>query len=70
MLTLAEVRTAEDHVVEILTTAGVPCAEWRLPRELGEHRGGPAITHDDLLDFHAVLDNRGWFDAVEAMVRG
>ena len=31
---MVEVRTAEDHVVEVLRSAGVACAEWQLPAEL------------------------------------
>jgi hypothetical protein len=66
---MAEVRTAEEHVVEVLRSAGVVCAEWQLPAELGERPIGPPLTHDDLLDFHELLATPDWFDAVRPLTR-
>jgi hypothetical protein len=31
--------------------------------------GGPALTHDDLLDLHAELDRDAWFDALADLER-
>jgi hypothetical protein len=42
---------------------------WRLPAELNETHVGPPLSPDDLLDFHLLLGEDGWFDEVEAMVR-
>jgi hypothetical protein len=43
---MVEVRTAEEHVVDVLLAAGVRCTEWHLPAELREPHRGPAICHD------------------------
>ena len=32
--------------------------------ELAEHHEGPPISHDDLLDFHALLQTDGWLDSL------
>jgi hypothetical protein len=42
---------------------------WRLPAELRETHGGPALQPDDLLDFHLHLQTDSWFEALEAEVR-
>ena len=42
-----------------------------MPAELSESRTGPAISHDDLLDFHALLDSdEAWMEAVVRMTDG
>jgi hypothetical protein len=64
---MIEVRTAESHVVDVLLAAGVPCAEWHLPAELTESRGGAPISHDDVLDFHELLTTPDWFVTLAAM---
>jgi hypothetical protein len=64
---MVEVRDAETHVVDILLAAGVDCTEWRLPAELHEPRSGAAITHDDVLDFHGMLEGADWFERLSAM---
>ena len=64
---MAEVRHAEDHVVEVLRSAGVTCAEWQLPAELAEAHSGPPLTHDDLLDFHEGLSAPDWFESLRAI---
>ncbi len=63
------VKDAAPHVVDLLTAAGADLTTWHLPAELGETRVGPAICHDDLLEFHAELADEGWFARVESMVR-
>ncbi|MBK6858303.1 MAG: hypothetical protein IPG97_17575 [Microthrixaceae bacterium] len=63
-------RDAEPRVVELLVTSGVRLVTWSLPAELSEaHYGGP-ITHDDLLDFHALLDTEDWMSQLEALTGG
>jgi hypothetical protein len=42
----------------------VSIVEWDLPAELFEPRSGELITHDDLIDFHRLLQSDDWFDAV------
>ena len=57
---MAVVKDAEPRVVELLVASGVDVAYWARPAELTEHRDGPAFTHDDLLDFHELLERDGW----------
>jgi hypothetical protein len=57
------IKQAEAHVVELLRSAGVRTQTWHLPAELVEPRaGGAPISHDDLLDFHALLEAEDWFE--------
>jgi hypothetical protein len=60
-------KPAEQRIVDLLVASGVEVVEWRLPAELFEARSGAAITHDDLIDFHRILQTDDWFDAVVAM---
>ncbi len=49
---LDEVRKpADDHVVSLLVSGGVPATVWDVPAEALEPRTGPVLTYDDLLDF-------------------
>ncbi len=64
---MIEVRDAEAHVVDVLLAAGVHSTEWSLPAELEERRGGDAITHDDVLDFHDILGTSDWFSTLASM---
>ena len=59
---------ADPTVVELLVSAGVQMAVWQLPAELWETRMGEPISHDDLLDFHHLLADDGWFDRLSALV--
>lgn len=49
------VRNAEQRTIDLLLAAGVAYKTWSLPEEMFEHHSGPAITHDDILDFHEML---------------
>ncbi len=64
---MIEVRNAQNEVLEVLLAAGVHCTEWSLPHELEEEHPGPAITHDDLLDFHEMLESQDWFARLDSM---
>jgi hypothetical protein len=64
---MIEVRPAEQHVVDVLLAAGVSAEAWRLPAELGEAKGGDAIDHDDVLDFHQLLTTPDWFVTLATM---
>ena len=56
-------KPADDRVVQFLTSAGASLEVWSLPHELREPRpGGDPISHDDLLDFHLVLQHGDWFE--------
>lgn len=48
-------KPADDHVVSLLVSGGVPAQVWELPAEALEVRCGPALTYDDLLDFALEL---------------
>ncbi|MCW2680912.1 MAG: hypothetical protein JWM62_2313 [Frankiales bacterium] len=49
---LDEVRKpADDHVVSLLVSGGVPAHVWDVPNEALEPKEGPRLSYDDLLDF-------------------
>ena len=48
-------KPADDHVVALLVSGGVPAQVWDLPAEALEPRTGPRLTYDDLLDFALQL---------------
>lgn len=54
-------KDAEPRVVDLLLASGVELLTWSHPAELDEVHSGPAFTHDDLLDFHRLLDGDDWF---------
>lgn len=59
-------KPANDRVVRLLITGGVVVQELRpQPRFTG-----PRLTHDDLLDFHQLLEDDSWFDKLAALARG
>ncbi|HPB46179.1 MAG TPA: hypothetical protein PLP95_10035 [Microthrixaceae bacterium] len=64
---MTEVKSADDQIVDILVAAGVRCSEWQLPAELLERPGGDAITHDDVLDFHELLNSEHWYAELESL---
>ncbi len=65
----AVAKDASRRIVDLLVSSGVRMEVWRLPAELTEPRVGPPISPDDLLDFHLLLGEPGWFDQVADMVR-
>ncbi len=48
-------KPADDHVVSLLVSGGVPACVWDLPGEALELHDGPRLTYDDLLDFALQL---------------
>ena len=53
---LDEVRKpADDHVVSLLISGGVPATVWDVPGEALERKPGPRLDYDDLLDFALQL---------------
>ena len=48
-------KPADDHVVSLLVSGGVPATVWEIPAEALEPRTGPVLTYDDLLDFALKL---------------
>ena len=65
---LAVAKDAPTRVVDLLVSSGVRMTMWELPGELHEPRSGRPISHDDLLDFHALLAGDDWFERLAAMV--
>jgi len=62
-------REASPRIVDLLVSAGAPHEMWSWPAELAEHRAGPPLTHDDLLDLHVLLEDDTWFQQLVALVR-
>ena len=66
------VKPLADRTVDMLVSAGVVATLWHLPSEIAERPNGPRINHDDLLDFHRVINDPLWFsslaDAIERPV--
>ena len=53
---LEEVRKpADEQVVALLVSGGVPAQVWELPAEALEEHTGPRLSYDDLLDFALQL---------------
>ena len=48
-------KPADDHVVSLLVSGGVPARVWDLPAEALEPKDGPTLSYDDLLDFAIEL---------------
>ena len=51
-------KPADERVVRLLVSGGVevqPLVNTPAPRRLAERFDGPKLTHDDLLDFHLLL---------------
>jgi len=61
---LAVSKLAEQRIVDLLVSSGVRLSVFSMPAELEEPRYGPPISYDDLLDFHLLLQEDGWFDRV------
>lgn len=51
------VKPAEHRTVDLLVASGVEMDTWTLPAELFETRSGRRINHDDILDFHRLLND-------------
>jgi hypothetical protein len=63
------VKSADPRIVELLVATGVRLATWSLPAELFEPRSGEPITHDDLLDFHTLMQRDDWIDNLDRITR-
>jgi hypothetical protein len=60
-------KPADDHVVSLLVSGGVPAQVWELPAEALEVRTGPVLTYDDLLDFALELGATEFISAAAAI---
>ena len=52
-------KPADDHVVALLVSGGVPASVWEVPAEALEVKSGPPIGYDDLLDFKLQITAAG-----------
>jgi len=57
-------KPADDHVVSLLVSGGIPATVWELPAEASEVKAGPGLTYDDLLDFALHLGTTDLLSAV------
>lgn len=62
-------KPASSYIVDLLVTSGVRLEMWRRPAELRERRSGPALTLDDMLDFHVRIQRDDWMDEVASIDR-
>lgn len=44
-------KPADEHIVALLVSGGVPMDTFEVPEEVLEAKEGPTLTYDDLLDF-------------------
>ncbi|MGY6501846.1 MAG: hypothetical protein ACXIVQ_13275 [Acidimicrobiales bacterium] len=51
------VKECPTHTVDLLVSAGVAFSLVDAVHEVVPHPGAPALTHDDLLEFHSFLGN-------------
>lgn len=66
---LAVSKAAEPRIIDLLVSSGVELFVWTVPAELLEPRVGPAISYDDLLNFHYELQDEAWFEKVTSTAR-
>jgi hypothetical protein len=67
---MAVVKPAEPRIVDLLVASGVELSTWQLPHELYEPHIGAPLNHDDLLDFHNLLDTDDWFEQLSNLTSG
>ena len=56
------VRPADRSTIDVLVSSGCRLELWNMPAELEQRPTGGPFTHDDLIDFHEILDGQSWFD--------
>ena len=67
--TIAVSKLAEQRIVDLLVSSGVRLSVWSLPAELDEPRSNePPLGYDDLLEFHQLLQEDGWFERLTTPV--
>jgi predicted RNA-binding Zn-ribbon protein involved in translation (DUF1610 family) len=55
-------KPADDRIVRLLLSGGVIPVVVQVPAEILEPRWGPPINHDDLLNFHEMLESDDWYE--------
>ncbi|HSL58862.1 MAG TPA: hypothetical protein VK866_13535 [Acidimicrobiales bacterium] len=51
------VKPSPRHTIDLLVSAGVRYSLWTSPAERISDPTAPAFTHDDLLEFHVLLED-------------
>lgn len=59
-------KPADDHVVQLLVSGGVPATVWEVPAEALEPRTGSPLGYDDLLDLALQLAGTDFLAAAAA----
>ena len=60
-------KPADRKIVSLLKSVGVDVAERSVPiEELEPRPEGPPFTFDDVIDFHFLLGQDGWLEALMA----
>jgi hypothetical protein len=65
---MSVVKAAEPRIIDLLIASGVRVATWDLPAELFEPRPSVPLTHDDLIDFHKLLQSDSWFEVLASSI--
>jgi len=59
-------KPADERVIRLLLSGGVMPMLVHVPAEALEPRSGPPINHDDLLEFHELMQSDDWFTQLAA----
>jgi hypothetical protein len=62
-------KAAPRRVIDLLVANGVPVMTWDPPAEMLEAHHGPAISYDDVLEFHFAVHTDGWLSRMINEVR-
>jgi hypothetical protein len=54
-------KPADERVIRLLLSGGVMPMLVHVPAEALEAHSGPPINHDDLLEFHELMQSDDWF---------
>jgi hypothetical protein len=57
-------KPADERVVRLLLSGGVMPVLVHVPAEALETHVGPPINHDDLLEFHELMQSQNWYEAL------
>jgi hypothetical protein len=61
--------TRDRSALDLLVAIGAQVEYWRLPKEMAEAKVvAPALTLDDLLDFHLLLERDDWRGSLSSTV--
>ena len=59
-------KPADERIVRLLLSGGVLPQLVHVPAEALEPKDGPAISYDDVLAFHELLERDDWFDQLKS----